>query len=90
MYTEKDREMLIDLAKGAALAQGTEESGKEIIPFFMAAGKNMPREMAKSLPVELGAGDFIEDPTKKGCVTAFMLAGFPKSCLLYTSPSPRD
>ena len=79
MYTEKDCEMLIDLAKGLVVAQGTEESGREIIPFFMAAGKNVPREMAKSLPVELGAGDFVEDPTKKGCVTAFMLAGFPKS-----------
>ena len=79
MYTEKDCEMLVDLAKGAALAQGTQESGGEIIPFFMAAGKNVPREMAKSLPVELGAGDFTQDPSKKGCITAFMLAGFPKS-----------
>lgn len=79
MYTEKDCEMLVDLAKGAALAQGTQESGGEIIPFFMAAGKNVPKEMAKSLPVELGAGDFAEDPSKKGCITAFMLAGFPKS-----------
>ena len=39
MYTEKDCEMLIDLAKGLVVAQGTEESGNEILPFFMAAGK---------------------------------------------------